>query len=162
MSEIGQRLNISRHRVLQILKDEGLPTMHRIRRYLCECPVCGATSVFKFGSKECKKQWQMIPIICTKRGKLFYRNRHKFPSIIPITMMGHSAAKYALANGSRNIMGSSDTQNIVRPPKLSSANKVKFVYIACVIKRLVDWDFASAESIKEEAVSQLFQARSIR
>jgi hypothetical protein len=78
MSEIGQRLNISRHRVLQILKDEGLPTMHRIRRYLCECPVCGATSVFKFGSKECKKQWQMIPIICTKRGKLFYRNRHQF------------------------------------------------------------------------------------
>jgi hypothetical protein len=78
MSEIGKKLNISRQRVFQILKEEGLPTRRRIRKYLYECPVCGTISAFKFCSKECKKQWQMIPIVCTRCGKLFYRNRHQF------------------------------------------------------------------------------------
>jgi len=41
MSEIGQKVNISRQRDFQILKEEGLPTKHRIRKYLHECPVCG-------------------------------------------------------------------------------------------------------------------------
>jgi len=78
MSEIGKKVNISRQRVFQILTAEGLPTKHRIRKYLYECPVCGTISAFKFCSKECKKQWQIIPIVCTRCGKLFYRTRHQF------------------------------------------------------------------------------------
>ena len=78
MSEIGQNVNVSRQRVFQILKEEGLPTRHRIRKYLYECPVCGTISPFKFCSKQCKKQWLMIPIVCTGCGKLFFRDRHQF------------------------------------------------------------------------------------
>jgi len=78
MSEIGQKVDISRQRVFQILKEEGLPTKHRTREYLYECPVCGTMSPFKFCSIECKKQWQMIPIVCTRCGKLFFRSSHQF------------------------------------------------------------------------------------
>ena len=78
MSEIARKINISRQRVHQILKDEGLPTKHQIRKYLYQCPVCGTISPFKFCSIECKKQWQRIPIICTRCGKLFFRDRHQF------------------------------------------------------------------------------------
>lgn len=78
MSDIGHKVNVSRQRVFQILKQEGLPTRHRIRKYLYECPVCGMISAFKFCSKECKNKWRQIPIICTQCGKLFYRNWHQF------------------------------------------------------------------------------------
>ena len=78
MSEIGQKVNISRQRVFQILKEEGLPTRHRIKKFVYECPVCGIISASKFCSVECKNKWRQIPIICTGCGKLFFRNWHQF------------------------------------------------------------------------------------
>ena len=40
-----------------------------------------------------------------------------FHQLPPIIMMGYFAAKLVPANGSQNIMASSDTQNIARPQK---------------------------------------------
>jgi len=76
VSEIARKLKISRQRVHQILKQEGLPTKHRIQKYLYECPVCGTVSTFKFCTDECKKKWRHIPVVCSQCGKLFFRNWH--------------------------------------------------------------------------------------
>jgi hypothetical protein len=50
-------------------------------------------------------------------GDYFTETDTNFSSIIPITMMGYSAANNALVNGSENIMVFNDTQNIAQPPK---------------------------------------------
>ena len=83
MSEIANRVGVSRQRVHQILKKEGIPTGHRIRtkqikKISYNCPMCGTVSSFKFCSDECKKKWQEIPVVCTRCGKLFTRDRHQF------------------------------------------------------------------------------------
>ena len=81
MSEIARLVGISRQRVFQILQENGLPTKHLVRqinKYRYNCPVCGKISINKFCSDECKKQWQQIPVVCTKCGKLFFRDIHKF------------------------------------------------------------------------------------
>ena len=51
MSEIANRVGVSRQRVHQILKKEGIPTGHRIRtkqikKILYNCPICGTVSSF--------------------------------------------------------------------------------------------------------------------
>jgi len=81
MSEIARLMGISRQRVFQILQENGLPTKHLVRQinnYRYNCPVCGKISINKFCSDECKKQWQQIPVVCTRCGKLFFRDIHKF------------------------------------------------------------------------------------
>ena len=77
MSQIGKQIGISRQRVYQILRDEGLPTKHLItkRQTKCyACPVCGTISKSKFCCDECKNKWTLIPIICSGCGKLFFRS----------------------------------------------------------------------------------------
>jgi len=78
MSEIASKVGISRQRVYQILRKEGLPTKHYPKIIQYECAVCGTISAHKFCSDKCKKKWQQIPVICTRCGKLFTRNRHQF------------------------------------------------------------------------------------
>jgi len=78
MSEIAQKANISKQRVFKILKQEGLPTKRKIKKYLYECPVCGTVSAFKFCSTDCKRKWQQIKIVCTRCGKLFTRDTKQF------------------------------------------------------------------------------------
>jgi hypothetical protein len=77
-SEIALKADTPRQHVFQIFKQEGLPTRHRIKKILYECPVCGTISAFKFCSSECKKKWQQIPIVCSRCGKLFIRSKHQF------------------------------------------------------------------------------------
>jgi len=76
MSEIANSLGISRQRVFQILRDEGLPTKRyiKLKKRLYQCLVCGRISPREFCSDECKKKWHQIPIVCTRCGKLFFRN----------------------------------------------------------------------------------------
>ena len=81
MAEIAKKVNISRQRVFQILKDEGLPTGHQIcgkPQQIYKCPVCGIKSPHELCSDECRKKWSEVPVICTRCGKLFNRNRHQF------------------------------------------------------------------------------------
>ena len=81
MSDIARLVGISRQRVFQILQQEGLPTRHFIRqinKYQYKCLECGKISANKFCSEECQKQWQQIPVVCTRCGKLFSRDVHKF------------------------------------------------------------------------------------
>ena len=81
MAEIARVVGITRQRVFQVLQEEGLPTKHLVRpvkKYQYSCLVCGKISTNKFCSNECQKQWQQIPIVCTRCGKLFFRNVHKF------------------------------------------------------------------------------------
>ena len=99
MSEIGQKVNISRQRVFQILKEEGLPTRRKIRKFLYECPVCDTISATKFCSLACKKQWQRIPIVCTRCGKLFYSNRHQFFISYPHHNKGLFCSKVCTGKG---------------------------------------------------------------
>lgn len=77
MSEIAKKVGVSRQRVYQILQKDGFPTKHQhyVRKNLYECPVCGTTSEHKFCSDACKNKWQQIPVICSRCGKLFSRNR---------------------------------------------------------------------------------------
>lgn len=83
MSEIARKVGISRQRVYQILRKEGLPTKHYPKIIQYECAVCGIISAHKFCSDKCKKKWQQIPVICTRCGKLFIRNRHQFLTNYP-------------------------------------------------------------------------------
>jgi transcription elongation factor Elf1 len=89
MSEIARIANVSRQRVHQILKEEGLPTSHQIRiknqikKNLYECPVCGTLTSLRFCSEECKKKWREVPVVCTRCGKLFIRDRHQFLTNYP-------------------------------------------------------------------------------
>jgi len=78
MSEIARKVGISRQRVYQILREEGLPTKHHLKMTQYACVVCGTISAHKFCCDNCKKKWQQIPVICTRCGKLFTRNRHQF------------------------------------------------------------------------------------
>ena len=78
MSEIARNAGVSRQRVYQILKKEGLSAKHHIKKYQYECPVCGTSSTHKFCSYECKIKWRQIPIICTRCGKLFLRYQSQF------------------------------------------------------------------------------------
>jgi Helix-turn-helix domain of resolvase len=91
MSKIAKIVGISRQRVYQILKEEGLPTVSKRdgttipllinkRRLSCVCPVCGKLSSRKYCSNECKNKWNEIPVICSKCGKLFFRNKRQFLS----------------------------------------------------------------------------------
>jgi len=78
MSQIGKKIGISRQRVYQILRDEGLPTKHLIIKHPAKCytcPVCGTVSKSKFCCDECKNRWTSIPIVCSECGKLFFRSR---------------------------------------------------------------------------------------
>ena len=77
LSEIASKVGISRQRVYQILRAEGLPTKHHLKKTRYACAVCGTISAHKFCSDECKKKWQQIPVICTRCGKLFIRSRHQ-------------------------------------------------------------------------------------
>ena len=121
MSEIARKINISRQRVHQILKDEGLPTKHQIRKYLYQCPVCGTISPFKFCSKQCKKQWQMIPIVCTRCGKLFFRDRHQFFLNYPHHNDGLFCSKICTGKWIAEQYGFRHVPNIARPQKIISA-----------------------------------------
>jgi hypothetical protein len=67
-------------------------------------------------------------------------------------MMDYSAAKFVPANGLPNNMASDNVPNMARPQKIISAKYVKFIYIALVKKRLIDWVFAFAQLIKEECL----------
>jgi predicted transcriptional regulator len=78
MSEIAQKVGISRQRVHQILQKEGLSTKHKTKKCRYKCPVCGTISTWKFCSVECKRKWQLIPIICSRCGNLFTRNKYQF------------------------------------------------------------------------------------
>jgi DNA-binding XRE family transcriptional regulator len=80
MSEIANIVGISRQRVFQILREEGLPTKHynSLKKYNYQCPVCGTISPHKFCSNECKKKWQQVPVICSRCGKLFFRDLTQF------------------------------------------------------------------------------------
>ena len=78
MSEIAKIVGVSRQRVFQILREDGLPTKHHVIiekfQYQYQCLVCGTVSPHKFCSDECKKKWQQIPVVCTRCGRLFFRN----------------------------------------------------------------------------------------
>ena len=76
LSEIANTVGLSRQRVFQILREEGLPTKHfiRIKKYQYQCLLCGTISPHKFCSNECQKKWQQVPVTCTRCGQLFYRN----------------------------------------------------------------------------------------
>jgi Zn finger protein HypA/HybF involved in hydrogenase expression len=78
MSEIANNVGVSRQRVFQILQEEGLPTKHHViiekSQYQYQCLACGTISPRKFCSDECKKKWQQVPVVCTRCGKLFFRN----------------------------------------------------------------------------------------
>jgi hypothetical protein len=78
MSEIAKRVGMSRQRVFQILREEGLPTKHCVIIKKYQCLECGAVSPHKFCSDECKKKWREIPIICNGCGKLFFRDVTQF------------------------------------------------------------------------------------
>ena len=81
MAEIARIVGVSRQRVFQILQEEGLPTKHLVRqsnKYRYSCLVCGKISTHKFCSDKCKEQWQQIPVVCTRCGRLFFRNVHQF------------------------------------------------------------------------------------
>ena len=81
MSAIARLIGISRQRVFQILQEEGLPTKHLVKpvnKDQYSCLVCGKISTHKFCSDECQKKWQQIPVVCTRCGKLFFRNVHRF------------------------------------------------------------------------------------
>ena len=81
MSDIARLVGISRQRVCQILQQEGLPTRHLIRqtnKYQYNCLLCGKISTNKFCSEECQKLWRQIPVVCTRCGKLFFREVHQF------------------------------------------------------------------------------------
>ena len=81
MSAIARLIGISRQRVFQILQEEGLPTKHLVKpvnKDQYSCLVCGKISTNKFCSNECKTQWHQIPVVCTRCGKLFFRNVHRF------------------------------------------------------------------------------------
>lgn len=75
MAEIAKKVGISRQRVYQILRKDGFPTRRRVLKNQYECLVCGAVTEHKFCSKECKIKWKQIPVVCTRCGKLFLRNR---------------------------------------------------------------------------------------
>ena len=81
MSAIARLIGISRQRVFQILQEEGLPTKHLVKpvnKDQYSCLVCGKISTNKFCSNECQKQYRQIPIVCTRCGKLFFRDVHQF------------------------------------------------------------------------------------
>jgi len=80
MSAIARLIGISRQRVFQILQEEGLPTKHLVKpvnKDQYSCLVCGKISTNKFCSNECQKQYRQIPIVCTRCGKLFFRDVHQ-------------------------------------------------------------------------------------
>src|SRR5271157_2402425 len=83
MSEIAKMVGISRQRVHQILREEGLPTKQHIKKCQYKCPVCGVISNRKFCSYECKKKWLYIPVICSECGNIFIRSRRKFMNSYP-------------------------------------------------------------------------------
>ncbi len=76
MSDIGRAVGVSKQRVYQILRKQGLPTKRSVElKY--KCLVCGHSSSNKFCSKICKAKWQKIPIVCTNCGKLFFRDKER-------------------------------------------------------------------------------------
>ena len=80
MSVIARLTGISRQRVFQILQEESLPTKHLVKpvkKDQYSCLICGKISPNKFCSNECQKQWRQIPIVCTRCGKLFFRDVHQ-------------------------------------------------------------------------------------
>jgi len=80
MSAIARVIGISRQRVFQILQEEGLPTKHLVKpvnKDQYSCLACGKISPNKYCSNECQKQWRQIPIVCTRCGKLFFRDVHQ-------------------------------------------------------------------------------------
>jgi transcription elongation factor Elf1 len=80
MSAIARLIGISRQRVFQILQEEGLPTKHLVKpvnKAQYSCLACGKISPNKFCSSECQKQWRQIPVVCTRCGKLFFRDVHQ-------------------------------------------------------------------------------------
>jgi hypothetical protein len=89
MSEIARNEGVSRQHVYQVLKKEGLPTKHNIKKYQYECPVCGTISTKKFCSKQCKIKWRQIPMICTKCGILFFRY---YSQLLTDSRRGHTNA----------------------------------------------------------------------
>jgi len=89
MSEIANKVGISRQRVYQILKKEGLPTRRKqgdiparyhIINYRYKCIVCGTAGTKQFCSDECKRKWTEIPVICSRCGKLFVRKKRQLLS----------------------------------------------------------------------------------
>jgi transcription elongation factor Elf1 len=80
MSVIAVLTGISRQRVFQILQEEGLPTKHLVKpvnKDQYSCLVCGKIGLNIFCSNECQKQYRQIPIVCTRCGKLFFRDVHQ-------------------------------------------------------------------------------------
>lgn len=80
VSEIARRVSVSRQRVYQILNSEGFRTNRPSNKHLYKCPECGTISTRRFCSKQCKKKWLQIPVICSGCGKLFFRNQARLLS----------------------------------------------------------------------------------
>lgn len=81
LQQIGDKLNITREGVRQLLKARGIETKSYRQRQLYECLNCGApTRNRMFCDRECRKQYGQIPIECEVCHKIFYRWRSQ---IIP-------------------------------------------------------------------------------
>jgi len=71
---IGDEVGLSRERVRQILKKEGLTTAHYIESpYKFFCPECGKPTRWKFCNKQCRDKYLYIPVTCDNCGKINYR-----------------------------------------------------------------------------------------
>ena len=117
MSEIARKADTSRQRVFQILKQEGLPTRHRIKKILYECPVCGTVSSFKFCSLECKRNGNKCQL-CVRDAESFLSGASSsFLLTTAVVMVLCSVVKFAQVNRLRNNMASDNILNIIQLPK---------------------------------------------
>ena len=81
LEEVGQRVGVTRERVRQLLKAQGLPTMSYRPSRLFECLNCGASFPNRQGpkyqpkycSRSCAHEHRVITLACLQCGSLFKR-----------------------------------------------------------------------------------------
>ena len=76
LEQIGQKADVCRERVRQILNKKRLPTRHFVQHYICL--QCGKNLAYRkqpFCSKECRVIYNMIPMECSECGTVFYREK---------------------------------------------------------------------------------------
>jgi transcription elongation factor Elf1 len=78
LQAVGDKFGITRERVRQILDRASSPTRHYIKpKTLYTCLNCGKETTYKIGlcSRECRYQYNMIPLVCDNCGVVFHRKK---------------------------------------------------------------------------------------
>lgn len=83
LQEIGDKVGLTRERVRQLLKNEGLPTRHHDQRQQYECLQCHTVYPHHrtygdrqgFCSRACRAAYRQIPMVCEECGVVFLRRQ---------------------------------------------------------------------------------------